>query len=253
MASSTPSPPANQTVAATLTGLSTGTLYYIAVTAVDTSGSESACSPAASAVARVDFAVSPTGTVNFGSVTVGNSADQTYTVQNTVGGTVAGTASTSAPFSIFSGGSFSLVGVGASQTVTVRFTPTTATTSVASVNFTANGGALSRSVTGTGMANLNPTPAISSLTPASVAAGGAAFTLAVNGTGFVSGITATVGGAVRTVSFVSGTQLRVGVLAADVAARGTVNVVVTNPGPCVATGCVSNPGALNVRPGRGSQ
>src|SRR2546427_3463417 len=41
--------------------LSTGTLYYVSVTAVDTSGSESGCATVASAVAPIDFGVSPTG------------------------------------------------------------------------------------------------------------------------------------------------------------------------------------------------
>src|SRR5712691_13082461 len=50
VASSTPSPPANQTVSFSLTGLSTGTLYNVSATAVDTSGNESACSTAAGAV-----------------------------------------------------------------------------------------------------------------------------------------------------------------------------------------------------------
>src|SRR5438046_2003963 len=138
-ASSTPSPAPGQTVTARLTGLSTGSLYYVAVTAVDTNGNESACITPLSAVARIDFSVSPTATVNFGSVAIGGLADQTFTVQNTGGGTVSGTASVPAPFSVVSGGSFNLVGVGATQAVTVRFSPTVAATASASVTFTANG------------------------------------------------------------------------------------------------------------------
>src|SRR3989475_5153680 len=72
VASSTPSPPSNQAVTFRLTGLSSGTLYYVSVTAVDTSGNESACATPASAVARIEFAVRPTGTVNFGSVNLGS-------------------------------------------------------------------------------------------------------------------------------------------------------------------------------------
>src|SRR5713101_4896805 len=86
VASSTSSPPPNQTVSFRLTGLSTGTTYFVAITAVDTGGMESACSSVASAPSRITFAVSPTGTVNFGSVNLGTSADQTVTVQNTAGG-----------------------------------------------------------------------------------------------------------------------------------------------------------------------
>jgi len=94
-----------------------------------------------------EFAVSPTGTLNFGTVNVASFADRTFTVQNTSGGTVAGTASTSAPFSVVSGSPFSLVGAGTTQEVTVRFNPTVAATASANVNFTANGGSVSQGVT----------------------------------------------------------------------------------------------------------
>src|SRR5262249_46459154 len=128
VASPTSSPGPNQTASLRLTGLTTGTTYNVAVTAVDALGNQSVCSSVASAVARSDFAVSPTGTVNFGAVTIGSFADQVFTVSNTGGGTVSGSASASAPFSVVSGSPFTLAGVGATQTVTVRFTPTTTAT-----------------------------------------------------------------------------------------------------------------------------
>src|SRR5437762_3309861 len=128
VASPTPSPSPNTTVSFRLTGLSAGTLYNVAVSAVDTSSNESACSTVASAAARIEFSVSPTGTVNFGTVNLGSFANQTFTVQNTIGGTVSGAAAAAAPFSIVSGSPFSLVGLGTTQTVTVRFTPTTPAT-----------------------------------------------------------------------------------------------------------------------------
>src|SRR5256886_4904101 len=156
--SSTPSPPPDQTVTFRLTGLSTGTLYNVSVTALDTSGNESACAaPLASAVARIDFGASPTGTVNFGTVNLGAFADQVFTVSNTGGGTVSGTASASAPFSIVSGSPFSLVGLGATQAVTVRFTPTTSATATTNVGFVADGDTLSRVLTGTGTDTTAPT------------------------------------------------------------------------------------------------
>src|SRR3989449_11603846 len=86
VASPTSSPGPNTTVSFRLTGLVTGTLYYVSVSAVDLSGNASACSLTASGVAQVDFAVSPTTTVNFGNVNVGSFADQVFTVQNTRGG-----------------------------------------------------------------------------------------------------------------------------------------------------------------------
>ena len=85
---------------------------------------------------------------DFGSVNVGSSTDQTFTVTNTGTGTLSGSASTSAPFSIVSGGSYSL-GAGASQTVTVRFSPTSAGVSMGNVTFTGAGGATA-TLTGTG-------------------------------------------------------------------------------------------------------
>jgi len=147
-----------------LTGLTTGTVYNVAVVAVDALGNQSACSSVASAVARSDFGVSPTGTVNFGSVTIGSFADQVFTVSNTGGGTVSGAASTSAPFSIMSGSPFTLGGVGANQTVTVRFTPTTTATASATVSFTANGGSSSAIATGSGTALADTTPPTVALT-----------------------------------------------------------------------------------------
>jgi hypothetical protein len=161
------SPPPNQTVTAKLTGLTAGTLYFVAVTAVNASGVESACSSVASAVARIAFSVSPTGTVNFGNVNVGSSATQTFTVQNTVGGAVSGSASVSAPFSIVSGSPYTLNGSGASQVVTVRFSPTTAAVASVNVNFTGDGDSLSRLVTGTGVDTSAPTVTITSPTSAS--------------------------------------------------------------------------------------
>jgi len=86
---------------------------------------------------------------DFGKVTLGNSADRNFTVQNTGGGTLTGTASTSLPFSVISGASYSL-GAGASQTATVRFSPTSEATFGVNVTFTGGGGA-TPSVTGTGV------------------------------------------------------------------------------------------------------
>jgi hypothetical protein len=148
-----------------LTGLSPGTLYYVSVTALDTSGNESACSTQASAVAQVGFTVSPTGTVDFGTVDLGSFADRTFTVQSTRAGTMSGTVSSPAPFSIVSGSPFTLVGAGASQTVTVRFSPTVFAIATANVSFTAAGDTLSRIVTGTGSGTDTAAPTVTITTP----------------------------------------------------------------------------------------
>jgi Big-like domain-containing protein len=169
VASPTGAPSASQTVSARLRGLATGTRYYAAVSAVDTQGHESSCSSVASAVAQLSFGVSPAGTVSFGTVNRGSVADRTITVSNTRVGAVAGTVSTSAPFSIVSGSSFNLVGQGATHVVTVRFTPTVTGTSSVNVNVSADGDSVSRLVTGSGAGTAGETtrPTVTVTSPTS--------------------------------------------------------------------------------------
>jgi len=156
VASPTPNPPPGQIVSARLTGLTTGTPYNVAVTAVDTSGSESACSNVPpSALAALELSVAPTGATNFGNVNLGSFSEQIFTVQNTRTAPVSGTASVSAPFTIVSGSAFTIAGSGTTQ-VTVRFTPTALVTSTTNVNFTADGDSISRSVTGIGFSTTFP-------------------------------------------------------------------------------------------------
>jgi hypothetical protein len=149
-----------------LTGLTTGTLYNVGVSAVNANGVQSPCSSVASAVARADFSVSPTGTVNFGSVALGSFAERTFTVSNTGGGTLSGTASVTAPFSVVSGSPFTLSGAGGTQAVNVRFTPTTTATATTNLTFTAGGGTISTIVTGTGAAETTP-PTVAITSPTS--------------------------------------------------------------------------------------
>jgi Divergent InlB B-repeat domain len=143
-------PPAGETVGTRLTGLTNNTVYNVSVAAVDTGGNPSACSGVASATATPDITVAPTTTVAFGNVNIGSFAEQSFTVQSTRAG-VTGTASVPAPFTIVSGSPFSLSVAGATQTVTVRFTPTNLTAQSVNVNFTADGDSFSRLVTGTGV------------------------------------------------------------------------------------------------------
>jgi len=227
----TTAPGPNQTATTRLTGLTTGATYFAAVTAVNSSGGESPCSPVASAVARSEFSVTPSGTVSFGSVNIGTTADQTFTVQNTGGGTLSGTATTSAPFSVVSGASFNLAGSGATATVTVRFTPTLAALATGNVTFSVNGSSVSSTVTGTGLVTSNPVPTLSALSPTSAMAAGPAFTLTVTGTNFVNGSTVRWNGSARTTTFVSATQLTAAITAADLATAGSVPVTVVTSTP----------------------
>ena len=86
---------------------------------------------------------------DFGPVNLGSSADRTFVVRNSGGETLTGTVSAAPPFSIVSGGSFSLT-LGKSQMVVVRFSPTVLGIVAANVTFTSNGGDVSPAVKGTG-------------------------------------------------------------------------------------------------------
>ncbi len=77
----------------------------------------------------------------------------------------------------------------------------------------------------------NPVPTTSSISPTSATAGGDAFTLTVNGTNFISTSTVQWGGADRTTTYVSATQLTAAITAADIATGGTAAVTVFNPTP----------------------
>ena len=124
-------------------------------------------------VANPTINVTPSS-IDFGGVSVGSSADKNFTVTNSGGGVLSGTATTNPPYSIVSGGTYNLSS-GQSQTVTVRFSPTALGTFAGNVTFTGGAGA-SRTVTGA--AN-----EVSSITPNTVdlAAPPPSFTIAGNG------------------------------------------------------------------------
>jgi hypothetical protein len=85
---------------------------------------------------------------DFGTVAVDTSLDKTFVVKNTGTGTLSGQATAVAPFSVVSGGTYSLT-AGQTQTVTVRFSPAAAGTFASNVSFTGAGG-VSRAVNGVG-------------------------------------------------------------------------------------------------------
>src|SRR5881409_2485540 len=169
------------------------------------------------------IAVTPSSQ-GFGNVAVGSTADRTFTVTNAGGGMLTGSASTSLPFSIVSGGSYN-VGAGASQTVIVGFQPTAVAIVTGNVNFTYSGGTVARGLTGTGT-NPVPVPVLGALSPNSATAGGAAFTLTVNGTNFVASSVVRWNDSNRTTTFVSGTELRAAIPASDVALAGSAQITV---------------------------
>jgi hypothetical protein len=91
----------------------------------------------------------------------------------------------------------------------------------------------------------NPVPVLSSLSPAKVLAGSAALELTVNGSAFVSGATVRWNGSPRTTTYVSATELKAAIAAADVATAGSALVTVVNPSP---GGGTSSPIAFAVDP-----
>jgi len=108
------------------------------------------------------------GSLPFGTVLVGKSVTNNLVVANTGGGTLAGLASATAPFSILSGGTYSL-GSNQSQTVSVVFTPTTAMSYSQNVAFT---GGTGMSVVVSGNATNAPAPSpVLQVTPGSLAFG----------------------------------------------------------------------------------
>ena len=137
------------------------------------------------------------GSITYGAILNGTSKTNNFTVQNIGAGTLSGTASVGAPFSIVSGGSYSL-GASASQTVTVVFSPTVASNFNQSVTFTGGSGA-SATVTGSATNAPVPTPVLQ-VTPGSIAYGTIlngtsktnSFTVQNVGTGTLTG-TASVG------------------------------------------------------------
>jgi hypothetical protein len=160
VSSPTPAPASGQRVSERVTGLDANTTYFARVTAVDQSGNESACSAVASGIARADFSVTPTTTVDFGRVATGATVDRTFTVVNTSPSTLSGSVSVGAPFRVVAGGSFSLA-PNATQTVTVRFAPTAAGTFAGNVNVTAAGDTVSRGVTGSTTGGVSSSPSTS--------------------------------------------------------------------------------------------
>jgi len=107
------------------------------------------------------LAVSPTTTVDFGSVAVGQSADRTFTVTNSRGGTLNGTPSTSAPFSILGNAAYSLTS-GESKDITVRFSPTSVATFMGNATFT--GSLETRQLTGVGIRAFTDDPLVTGAT-----------------------------------------------------------------------------------------
>lgn len=126
---------------------------------------------------------------NFGTVEVGSSATQSVNVRNRGEGTLVGAASVTGPFSVVSGGSYSLA-AGQSQSVTLRFEPLEVGAQSGALTLSGGGGAVV-SLTGRGRAAPEVGVSPTSLVFASVETGSSS-TLSVTvtnvGDGVLSGV-----------------------------------------------------------------
>jgi hypothetical protein len=253
-----PDPTPGQTFAASLTSLTPGTTYFIRVSAVDSSGNESPCTPAVSGQARADIAATP-ASLAFGDVNVGSSATLDLTVQNLGPATMTGTASASAPFSVVSGGSLNIA-PGGSQVVRVRFAPTVAQTYAGNVVVTTNADDVSRPLSGIGVDGTPSVVQFSQATFSVTEAGVATLTVTRTG-GTAGGVTvqyATGGGSATagsdytaasgTLTFGAGQSSRTFAVTtlADAQVEGTETVGLTLSNPQGATLGTRTTAALNI-------
>jgi IPT/TIG domain/Abnormal spindle-like microcephaly-assoc'd, ASPM-SPD-2-Hydin len=104
--------------------------------------------------------------LDVGLVAVGSARDRNFTVKNIGGGTLTGSCTPSAPFSLPSGYAFTLA-AGQTKVVRVRFSPTTTAVVTQHVPFTSNGGSASPVAQGEGTVK----PHIESILPSSRPAG----------------------------------------------------------------------------------
>jgi hypothetical protein len=188
---------------------------------------------ATSASITVDAAAQPTSppvlTVN--ATTVAAGASVTATLTNGFGGGQDWLALAPTSAANTSYATFTYVGAGVTtRTWTVKMPSTPGTYEFRLFpNNTYTRAATSPPVTVS--AGINGVPAIASLAPSRTSAGAGAFTLTVTGSGFAATSEVRWNGAVRPTTFVSGTQLRASIAAADVAAAGTAQVSVFSPAP----------------------
>jgi subtilisin family serine protease len=128
--------------------------------------------------------------------------------------------------------------------VTTRTWTVTAPTSPGTYEFRlfANYG-YTRLATSPAVTVLPGAPVISSLSPAAAPVGGAAFTLTVDGSSFTSASIVRWNGANRATAFMSSTQLRASITAADLAATGTAQITVFEP----SNGTTSVPRAFSIQ------
>jgi uncharacterized protein (TIGR03437 family) len=116
----------------------------------------------------------------------------------------------------------------------------TATVTVFNPASAGGGGGTSNTLTFMVTQAPNPVPTLTTLNPAFALAGGAAFELTVTGSNFINSSVVRWNGADRPTTFVSATQLRAAIPAADLVNAGAVPITVFNPGPGGGTSAAVN-------------
>jgi uncharacterized repeat protein (TIGR01451 family) len=104
-------------------------------------------------------------------------------------------------------------------------------TAVACLPCACGGGSVAQPLPPTPQAQSNPVPTISSVLPSTLTAGTASATLTVSGSGFMASSTAQWNQSSRPATFVSSTELQLGLTAADLVVGGTAQLAVVNPAP----------------------
>jgi PKD repeat protein len=158
------------------------------------------------------------GSLNYGSLVIGQTSNQFFSVINTGQVMLTGTAAVGLPFAAISNASYTVVG-GATGLVLISFSPSAAGPVTSNVVFTSTGGVSTNAVTGTGLmpANLIANPG--SLNFGTIATGTTAqatFVVTNSGSALLSG-TAVVGGTPFAIA--SGSPF-------NIAGFGSTNVVV---------------------------
>ena len=164
------------------------------------------------------LSVSP-GSLNYGSLVIGQTSNQVFSVINTGQVTLTGTAAVGLPFAAASNASYSVAG-GATGLVLISFSPSAVGAVASNVVFTSTGGVSTNAVTGTGLTPANLIVNPGSLNFGTIATGTTAqatFVVTNSGGALLSG-TAVVGGTPFAV--VSGSPF-------NIAGFGSTNVVVS--------------------------
>jgi hypothetical protein len=197
-----------------------------------------ATAPGEPAPATLD--VSP-ASVTFPNTPVGTTSDRIVIVTNIGGGTLSGTATTAAPFSIVSGASFDLA-AGASQAFTVRFTPTVSGSANGSIDFTSNAGDASRTLSASA-GPPPPPPTITSFAPTAAPVGAS---VVINGTNLSTTSAVTFNGT-GAASIVVNSNIKLTVTVPEGATSGPVGVT-TAGGTATRTGFKVAPKITGVSP-----